>query len=85
MVYLSDTRVGSMCKQAVLGGGVVMKRQAAKTTVVKKASVKKAVIKKIATRATKASAKLENRQVPAGHVRSAGVQRLLAERQARRR
>jgi hypothetical protein len=42
-----------------------------------------AVIKKIAARATTASAKLENRQVPAGHVRSAGVQRLLSERQGR--
>lgn len=43
------------------------------------------VIKKVAARATKASAKLENRQVPAGHVRSAGVQRLLSERQGRKR
>jgi hypothetical protein len=61
-----------------------MERQTAKTKAVKKATVKKAVIKKIATRATKASAQLENRQVPADHDRSAGVQRLLAERQARK-
>jgi hypothetical protein len=71
------------------GGGVVMQRQTAKKAAVKKvrgkkAPVKKAVVKKVAARATKASAKLEDRQIPAGHVRSVGVQRLLAERQARR-
>lgn len=43
------------------------------------------VIKRAARRATKASAKLENRVVPAGHVRSAGVKRILAERQSRNR
>ena len=40
-----------------------------------------AEIKKIAARATEASAKLENRQVPAGHVRSPGAKRLLSKRQ----
>jgi len=60
------------------------KKAAAKQPPVKKATVKKAVVKKVVARATKASAKLENRQVPPNHVRSAGVQRLLAERQARR-
>lgn len=43
--------------------------------------VKKAVAKKVAARATNASAKLEDRQIPASHTRSAGVQRHLAERQ----
>jgi hypothetical protein len=46
-----------------------------------KAAVKKAVVKKVATRATKASAKLENREIPAGYVRPAAVKLLLAERQ----
>lgn len=49
------------------------------------AVIRQAVIKKAAVRSTKASAKLEDRQVPAGHVRSAGVKRLLAERQGRKR
>ncbi len=44
-----------------------------------------AVIKRVVDRSTKASAKLEDRVVPAGHVRSAGVQRVLAERQSRNR
>lgn len=43
-------------------------------------AVPPAVIKKIAARATFASAKLENRQVPADHVRSAGVKQLLSQR-----
>lgn len=43
------------------------------------------VIKKAAHRATKVSAKLENREVPAGHVRSAAVKRILTERQTRKR
>ena len=43
------------------------------------------VIERAVHRATKASAKLENREVPVGHVRSAGVQRILAERQSRNR
>lgn len=53
-------------------------------TAVKKTAVKKAVVKKVAIRAAKASAKLENREVPAGHVRSAAVKLLLAERQTRK-
>lgn len=52
---------------------------------VQKAAVSKVVVKKAAGRATRASAKLENREVPAGHVRSAGVKRILAERQSRNR
>lgn len=49
------------------------------------AAIKRAhVIKKAAVRATAASMKLENREVPAGHVRSDGVNALLAERQARK-
>lgn len=53
-----------------------------KKTAVKKQIIQQVVVKKVAARATEASVKLENRQVPAGHVRSAGVQRLLTERQA---
>jgi hypothetical protein len=45
--------------------------------------VKKDVVKRIAVRSTKASAKLENRAVPAGYVRSASVKGYLAERQPR--
>ena len=41
--------------------------------------IKKADVKKIAARAISASAKLTDRQVPAGPTRSAGVRRLLAE------
>lgn len=48
-------------------------------------AVKAAAIKKAAARAAAASMKLENRVVPAGHVRSRGVKALLAERQARKR
>lgn len=47
----------------------------------KRAVVNKAVVKKAAARATKASAKLEGREVPAGYVRSAAVKTFLAERQ----
>lgn len=50
-----------------------------------KAAVANAVVKKVAIRATKASVKLENREVPAGYVRPAGVKRILAERQMRKR
>jgi|BogFormECP03_OM2_1039629.scaffolds.fasta_scaffold27424_2 hypothetical protein len=53
----------------------------AKKAAFKRQSVKKAVAKKVAARATNASAKLEDRQIPASHTRSAGVQRHLAERQ----
>lgn len=41
-------------------------------------------VNKIAARAASASTRLENREVPAGHIRSEGVQILLAERQARK-
>ncbi len=47
----------------------------------KRAVANKAVVKKAAARATKASAKLENREVPAGYVRSAAVKSFLATRQ----
>jgi len=40
-------------------------------------------IKAAGARATKASAKLENREVPAGHVRSAAVQEYIAARKDR--
>jgi hypothetical protein len=62
-----------------------MERRSAKNAVIKKTAVNKAVVKKVATRATKASAKLENREVPAGYVRPAAVKLLLAERQSRKR
>lgn len=58
-----------------------MERQTARQAVVKRTTVKKAIVKKVAARSTKASAKLENRQVPTGYVRPAAVKRLLAERQ----
>jgi hypothetical protein len=51
--------------------------------VVARRVVKKDVVKRIAVRSTKASAKLENRTVPAGYVRSASVKKFLAERQPR--
>ncbi|MGV0675960.1 hypothetical protein ABQE62_07155 [Mycolicibacterium fortuitum] len=62
-----------------------LKKAADSATPAKKTAVGQTVVKKIAARATKASAQLENRQVPTGHVRSAGVQRLLSERQGRKR
>ena len=49
------------------------------------ASEIQALANKIAARAETASTKLENRAVPAGHVRSSGVKTLLEERQARKR
>jgi hypothetical protein len=61
-----------------------MQRRSVKNAVIKKAAVKKAVVKKVARRAAKASAKLENRAVPAGYVRPAAVKFLLAERQTRK-
>jgi hypothetical protein len=51
--------------------------------VVPRHAVTKDVVKQIALRSTKASAKLEDRAVPAGYVRSAAVKRFLAERQQR--
>jgi ribosomal protein L18E len=43
----------------------------------------KDAVKRAAVRSTKASAKLENRVVPAGFVRSSSVERFLAARQPR--
>ena len=60
-------------------GGSVKAASSAKATPVKAAAIKKA-----AARAAAASTSLENRAVPAGHVRSRGVKALLAERQARK-
>jgi hypothetical protein len=57
-----------------------VKRQMPKTAA-KKVVVKKAAVKKAVARATKASAKLENREVPAGYVRPAAVARYIASRQ----
>lgn len=45
--------------------------------------VKKDLVKRAAARSTKASAKLENREVPAGFVRSSSVKWFLAVRQTR--
>ena len=45
--------------------------------------VKNDTLKRAAARSTKASAKLENREVPAGFVRSSSVKRFLAARQPR--
>jgi len=45
--------------------------------------VKKDTVKRAAARSTKASAKLENREVPPGFVRSSSVKRFLVARQAR--
>ncbi|MUL61099.1 hypothetical protein B5P44_00670 [Mycobacterium sp. CBMA 213] len=60
-------------------------RSAKAVSTTKAAPVKAAAIKKAAARAATASTKLENRAVPAGHVRSRGVTALLAQRQARKR
>jgi hypothetical protein len=62
-----------------------MDRRTAQKAVVKRTTVKKAIVEKVAARSTKASAKLENREVPAGYVRPAAVKLLLAERQTRKR
>ncbi len=48
----------------------------------KRAIANKVVVQKAAARATRASAKLENREVPAGYVRSASVTKFLAARQS---
>lgn len=47
----------------------------------KKVAVKHAAVKQAVARATKASAKLEGREVPAGHMRSAAVSRYIAKQQ----
>lgn len=57
-----------------------MERPTPKKVVVKRAAVKTAV-----ARATKASAKLEGREVPAGHMRSAAVTRYIAKQQPPKR
>ncbi|GAT02544.1 hypothetical protein RMCFA_2656 [Mycolicibacterium fortuitum subsp. acetamidolyticum] len=57
-----------------------MERQTPKKVVVSKAAVKKA-----GSRATKASAKLEGRVVPANHRRSAAVKAYLAKQQPPKR
>jgi hypothetical protein len=53
-----------------------VKRQSTKKVVVSKAAVKKAGV-----RATKSSAKLEGRVVPAGYIRSATVAAYISEQQ----
>lgn len=58
-----------------------MEHQGVRKTAVKRTTVRKAIVKKVATRSTRASANLENRQIPTGYVRPAGVKRILAERQ----
>lgn len=60
----------------MLDGGTVTRSQTPKKVVVAKAAVKKAGMQ-----ATRASAKLEGRVVPAGHRRSAAVQAYLAKQQ----
>lgn len=45
----------------------------------KRVTVSAAALKKAGRRSTRASAKLENREVPADHVRSEAVQRYLDE------
>ena len=51
----------------------------------KKVVVSNAAVKKAGARATKASAKLEGRVVPAGHKRSAAVKAYIAKQQPPRR
>lgn len=51
----------------------------------KKVVVSKAAVKKAGMRATKASAKLEGRVVPANHRRSAAVKAYLAKQQPPKR
>ena len=47
--------------------------------------VKKAAVEKAVARSTKASAKLENREVPTGYVRPAAVTRYITPRQTSKR
>jgi hypothetical protein len=51
----------------------------------KKVVVSKAAVKKAGVRATKASAKLEGRVVPAGYQRSAAVEAYIAKQQLSKR
>ncbi|VBA39305.1 hypothetical protein LAUMK13_02531 [Mycobacterium innocens] len=60
-----------------------MERQTPKTAARRSSS--KAAVKKAVARATKASAKLENREVPAGYVRPAAIARYIASRQSPKR
>jgi hypothetical protein len=68
--------VGLVPRRRFEFGGVVVERQSTKKVVVSKAAVKKAGV-----RATKSSAKLEGRVVPAGYIRSATVAAYIAEQQ----
>ncbi len=61
------------------------KPEAKTTSGTKAAPVSDAAMTKAATRAAAASTRLENRELPAGYVRSEGVKILLAEREARKR
>jgi hypothetical protein len=60
-----------MIQRAVSNSGVLMTR--------KRVVVSKEALKRAARRSTKASAKLENREVPDDHVRSEAVQRYIDE------
>ncbi len=51
-------------------------------TEIKKKTVTKEAVTRFAARSTKGSAQLERRVVPEGHVRSAKVERFLAERRS---
>lgn len=80
------TRVAELVVRAMARPDVQASDMAVQTISGRKATaLNKTVIAKIAARATAASMRLENRAVPAGHIRSDGVKALLAERQARKR
>ena len=64
----------------LIDGGVVMAERTPKKVVVSAAAAKKA-----GARATKASAKLEGRVIPADHRRSAAVKAYLAKQQSPKR
>ena len=51
----------------------------------KRAVAETAVVRRAAARATKASAKLENRQIPSSYVRTAAAKRFLAARRVSER
>lgn len=71
--------------EAVKGGAAMGRTDAADSVTDKAAPENIALATKVAARAATASTRLENRSVPAGHIRSRGVKTLLAERQARKR
>lgn len=52
-------------------------------SIVQRRAVDKVTVKQFAVRSTKASAKLERREVPAGFVRSAKAEQFLKQRQSR--